>query len=339
MRHIIPFACLFAVPFPLLAAEPPKVDEFAPHASGVALVEVLAAEPYDMRPGDGNAGVRFKLKRLRGTGDFRSEIYAITAFGGLRPPGAEPKPSLPVKADSLKKGQRYWFAFASDHEREKHNQGVIGFWPEKDAKAEALDAAVTADAYRWHPRYDPETKLTYGYVLEKDHWRVRIEKGGKVLWTRAIDGTPVDEYFSWGLWDNTGTGYPAKMPACGKVLIAETKMRLDRDNEFGLGAAEYYVNTGFDPESGKRVAAWVRKPQTSHVALVNREYDPNTDKPKREERFDFLTTGGKAVGAKTDEWYRKTERTFDATGKVVKEDVFRHEQSAEPEKRWVRVEK
>jgi hypothetical protein len=339
MRYTIPFGFLFALPLSALAVDPPKVEEFAPHATGVALVEVVSAEKYDARPADGNAGVRFKFKLIRGTGDFHPEVHAITEYGGLRPPGFVPKPSLPVKADSLKKGERYWIAFASGHEQEKYNQGVIGFWPEKDAKAEALEAAVKSDAYRWHPQYDPKTELTSGRLIEKDGWRVRVEKGAKVLWTREIPGAPVEEYFSWGLWDNTGTDIPAKLPACGKVLIAETKMRLEKDNEFGLDPAVYYVNTGFDPESGKRVAAWVRKPQASHVALVNREYDPDTDKPKREERFAFLTTGGKAVGAKTEEWYRKIERTFDAMGKVTKEVVFRYDDTAEPDKRWVKVSK
>jgi hypothetical protein len=97
------------------------------------------------------------------------------------------------------------------------------------------------------------------------------------------------------------------------------------------------VKTGFDPETGKRLAAWVRKPQHSHVALVNRAYDPRTGKPRLEQRFDFPQTSGKAVGAKTDDWYRKIERIFDAKGELAKEETFRYDQ--EQADRWVKVAK
>jgi hypothetical protein len=167
---------------------------------------------------------------------------------------------------------------------------------------------------------------------------VRVEKQGKVLWEKEVPGTRTDGYFSWGLWDNTGTDFPARMPPCGKILIAETKSRLEKDNEFGLAAGTYHVNTGFDPESGKRYAAWVSLPQTSRVDLVHREYDPGTGRPKREERFDLVPSGGKAVGAKSEEWYRKTARRFDPdTGRVTAEEVFWYDQAAEPDRRWVKV--
>ena len=197
MRHILSFAFVLVVSLPAVAD--PKVEEFAPHASGVALAEVTAVEKFDARPMDGPAGVTFKLKLIRGSGAFPGEVSVITAHGGGQARGFVPKPSLPVKPDSFKKGDRVWFAFASTHEYEKHNQGVIGFWPEKDAKAEALEAAVKADAYRWHPQYDPKTKLTYGRIIEKDKWRMRVEKDGKELWQKEIPGTKTSDLLLVGL--------------------------------------------------------------------------------------------------------------------------------------------
>src|SRR5262249_27397228 len=130
------------------AAAPPaadgpreKVERFAPHASGVALAEGTGVEEYDARSRGRNAGLRSKLKRVRGSGSFLREVDVVIAYGGCR--GGEPAPDPErqlVKAGSLKKGQRYWFAFASEYEYEKHTQGVIGFWPEKDARAKALEA-------------------------------------------------------------------------------------------------------------------------------------------------------------------------------------------------------
>ena len=340
MPRTLSFALLLSLVLPVLAVDPPKVEEFAPHASGAALAEVVGVEEYDQRPADGNKGVNYKLKLVRGSGEFHDAVNVVTEYGGLRPPGSpEPKPSGPVKAGSLKKGERYWFAFASPHEWETYNQGVIGFWPEKDAKAGALDAAVKADAYRWKPQYDPETKLTYGRLLEKDSWRVRVTRGDKELWTQEIPGEPVKGYFVWGLWDNTGGELKVPMPKCGKILIAETKRRLGEGNEFGLETGAYHVNTGFDPETGKRLAAWVRTPQESHVGLVNRRYDPETGGLAFEQRFDFPKSGGKAAGAGKEDWYRKVERAFDADGKVTKEEVFRYDEGADYDKRWVRVSK
>ncbi len=341
MTNLIRFTLFLALSVSAFAAGPPKVDESAPHAAGIALMEVAAIEGYDDRPKDGEAGMRFKLKLIRGSGEVPGTVTVITAYGGLRPDGSEPKPakpSGPVTVDALKKGQRYWFAFASNHEWEKYKQGVIGFWPEKDAKAEALEAAVKADAYRWRPQYDPQAKLAYGHILEKGKWRVRVERDERVLWEQKIAGTKVDSYASWGLSNNTGGELIVKnMPKHGRLLMAETSTRLEKDNEFQLAAGTYWLKTGFDAETGKRLAAWVRKPQHGHVPLVNRAYDPGTGKPTLEQRFDFPQTGGKAVGSKTDEWYRKVERTFDATGELTKEETFRHDQGQAD--RWVKLAK
>lgn len=151
MRTASVFGLLVATS--LYAADPPKAEKLAPGAVGVALVEVTAVEKFDDRPADGNAGVRFKLKQVRGSGEFRDSVSTITEYGGLRPPGAPaPAPSAPLKADSLKKGERYWIAFAAEDDWKKHNQGVIGTWPEKDPKTEAFEAAVKADAYRKRPQ-------------------------------------------------------------------------------------------------------------------------------------------------------------------------------------------
>jgi hypothetical protein len=72
--------------------------------------------------------------------------------------------------------------------------------------------------------------------------------------------------------------------------------------------------------------------------VVDRKYDMSSEKIKREDRFDFPKTGGLKVGAKSDEWWRKSVREFDvATGKVSKEETFRYDDTQEPAKRWVKV--
>jgi hypothetical protein len=156
-----------------------------------------------------------------------------------------------------------------------------------------------------------------------------------VLWEAEFPGEPIDPQF-FRLYLSPGGDLDVPEPKCGQYLLAETDTRLEAGNEFGLPIGPYFVQSGFDPETGKRLASWVRKPQGPHVALVNRAYDPNTGKATFEQRFDFLGTGGKAAGAKTENWYRKIERTLDATGKVTKEETFRHDQEL-LDNRWVMV--
>jgi hypothetical protein len=217
-------------------------------------------------------------------------------------------------------------------------QGVVAVWPEKEPKVgPALDAGVEADVLKWSPQYDPATGQTYGHVQGEKDWKDRVEKNGKLLWERFVPGKHVDKHLGWGLIESTGIDFPAKMPPCKRLLIAPSLVALEQDNDFGLPAGSYQVQIGFDPESGKRYSAWVIEPNAA-LDLIHRDYEPDTAKVTREDRFDVLKTGGKAAGARTEEWYRKTSRTFDTvTGKVAREEVFWYDDQAEFENRWVKV--
>ena len=82
-------------------------------------------------------------------------------------------------------------------------------------------------------------------------------------------GAMADRYFSWGFWTSGYNGFPARMPACGKIMIAETAVPLDTGNEFDLPARTYYVCAAYNPETGQRLAAWVSRYQDGQVDLVN----------------------------------------------------------------------
>jgi hypothetical protein len=305
------------------------------------LAEVVSLKEIDGRAFDGPLYIEVKLRTLRNSGDVRQELWIIKERGGLQAPGGKAEvPQGPLKPGTLKKGGKYWFAFASDYEMlGKHPQGVIDFWPEDDPKVATFDEAVRADAYQWHPQYDPKLGLTEGYLIDSDakQVRLRVEKGGKVLWETAIPGVRTEGPYSHGFWDNGYNNFPAKFPHCGKILIAETAQALGGENEFDLPAGAYHVCTGFDPETGKRLAVWVALPQTSHVDVLQREYDPKIGKPLREDRFDWLEKGGKAVGAETERWGKKSSRTFDPkTGKVTGEMIFRYDDRVAGD-HWVKI--
>src|SRR5262249_12646863 len=150
---------------------------------------------------------------------------------------------------------------------QKCEQGVINFWPQDTPRiAKVMEEAIRNDRYHWKPQYDPRTGLTYGHVIEADkkQWRVRVEKQGQVLWEKVVPGKKIERGFSWGLWDNGYKGLPTDMPRCGHILVAETGQRLEPQNEYGLPAGTYYVNTAYDPETGQRAAAWVSVHQDSY---------------------------------------------------------------------------
>jgi hypothetical protein len=330
----------------LLAAFPepekpaPRLEELAPHACGVCLAEVVSVQERDARPADGDFTEEVTLKILRGSGEVRSQLPVIKEHGGLRPT-APPPIQGPLRAGGLKKGQRYWIAFASSLDHEKYTNGVVGYWPEDKADvAKVLDEAIKEDRFRWRPEYDPKTGLAYGYLATpgKKSWQVRIEKQGKVLWEKEVPGERSERGVFWGLSEGGYNSFPSQKPRSGKLFWAESAQRLDKDNEYGVAEGMYYVTTGWDPETGKRIAAWLALHKGPHVDVLHREYNAD-GKPRREERFDWLPSGGKAVGAAEESWYRKIARTFDPdTGKVAKEETFRYDSAQEVGQRWVKVQ-
>lgn len=322
-------------------------DPIAPHASGVALAEVVDIKPYNNLESDGDKGLLVKLRRIRGTGQFRDTIDVVTDFGRSSP---DRKPEGPATADSFKKGERYWIVFSSDRMR-KYPQGIIAFWPEDSPTvAPRLEAAIRADAYRWQPQYDPETGFTIGHLsgTEEGSWRLRVAEEGKVLWETAVGGKVLWEttvpgikwVFNLGLgFYNQYDGFPANMPPGDRILVAPSKVEVGMKNDFDLPAGEYSISTGFDPRTGRRLAVWVFHIRKEYRNLLYRDYSSPTGNLIREDRFEYIEQGGRRIGAKTEEWWRRTSRAFDPrTGKVVSETVFRFEPGPDASKWWVKIQ-
>jgi len=269
------------------------VDDLAPNAVSLCLAEVVEIVEHDWRPSDGNAEVRVKLRKVKGSGEFHEVIDIITAYGGGGQ-GPPPEPPDFLRPDTFRIGGQYWIAFASPHEFDKHPQGVVNFWPKgKDAEVEAvLDEAVRADVYRWSPRYDPETKLVYGRMVDEKakgdekQWRIQVKREGKVLWEEVIPGTIARwTNHSWKLDESAAANFPGKVPSCGTILVAETATRLGPKNEFGLSPQDVCILTGYDPETGARLTAKVMRQEAGYVfTLLYREYDPKTGEVEKETR-------------------------------------------------------
>ncbi|PQO35591.1 hypothetical protein [Blastopirellula marina] len=272
-----------------VAVQPVSIEQLAPHAQGLCLAEVVDIVERDERPGDGNRYLDVTLRALKASGETSNSLYIVLEYGGFPGPGPNDIPPDFLNRDTFTKGKRYWIAFASRENREKHPQGVVNFWPQgQDAEIEqVLDNAIQADVFRWSPRYDPQTKLTYGRMVDKTaqgeepRWRIEVRKGDKVLWETVVPGTMSQRYFSWTLDEFAAVNFPGKVPPCGKILVAETAMQLPKENEFGLPAKMAYVQTAYDPETGVRLSARVARHQVSDVLWMYREYDPQTGKVEK----------------------------------------------------------
>ena len=98
------------------------------------------------------------------------------------------------------------------------------------------------------------------------------------------------------------------------------------------------MNRVRDPHTGKWLSACVTVLQDGHSIRVQRDYDPESGRVLREERFDWPKSGGKVAGAKAEDWYRKVVQTFDPkTGKVTAQEVFRWDDTKSGDQRWVKL--
>jgi hypothetical protein len=286
-------------------------------------------EEIDERPSDGDLYVKATLQIIRGSGATRPSLNIVKAFGGLRPPGVTPVVRGPLRYDSLKVGERYWFVFSSTHQYDEYPQGVINWWPEESPAVSAtLQQAVDEDRYQWRPQYEPKTGVSYGYKEEpaKRQWHIRVEKAGELLWEKVLPGTKSDQYVAWYLWPGGYVPYldEADLTGVNGILRAETRTVLLEDNEFDLSPDEYYVAYCFDVDTGNTVTVRVAAFQPGCVERLLRRLDLETGKTCMERRQQWLDSGGIDVGAETEGWLRRVVRKYDvATGQMTSEDVFR----------------
>jgi hypothetical protein len=84
-----------------------QLEKLVPHASGIALVEVVDVKEVDARPRDGPLSLVVNFKLLRATGTTMEQTSIVKAKGGTGPPlgpNVKPAPPGPVTFDTFKKG-------------------------------------------------------------------------------------------------------------------------------------------------------------------------------------------------------------------------------------------
>lgn len=309
-----------------------RLERVAPRAAGVALVEVTDLKEEDRRPNDGPLALVVSLKILTSTGNTRDRVNIIKVSGGHPtpppPPGTAPKPPPigALKLDTFKKGERYWVAFSSDIDFVRNPQLVVKAWPDKDAPP-VLEEAVKADHYARRPQYDPRNGLTYSSRAEKGkpNWWACMERDGQYLWEVPLPGEKgAGEWRQLHLdqW-SSGLGH-ADRTKTNWYLCVETLTTLEASNPYQLPAGKHKAVYVLDSDTGRTASVRVSDANKSDPSVVH-FYDLATGKLRREERFDFLKTGGRAAGADTEDWLRQVVRTYDpASGKMKGEEVLRH---------------
>lgn len=279
-------ACL-ALALPTANADPAAaLQKIAPKAQGLWLVEIVKVDSYDQRGGDGNLGLKVKLRPIKGTGKSVDTLHIVTEYGGHQQPGSPPlKPPTFLKPSTFQLKKQYWIAFASRYQRNRHPQGVVGYWNKDDPKVTKLfTAAVKEDVLEWSPIYDPRTQLTYGRRVistpegKEPAWQILVEHEGKELWKKTIPGVMSTRYLCWHIDHHAPTNYPDLVQKSGVLLIAETLTTLPKGNEFGLPADKVYVQTIYDPDTGKRLSTHVCSSRLGRPTLQERKYDFKTGK-------------------------------------------------------------
>lgn len=331
-----------------------EMEQYAPHASGLCLAEIVEITQKDDRPGDGPLWYHVKLKILRSSGKTLDMIRILAAYSGFLTGITEANP-YPLKPNSLHVGDRCWFAFCPTWNFErKYPQGIINCWLDQRANGERLktpkpfsqnvegivprelfEKAIEEDCYQWHPEYWPHSGLTKCYNLDEENqrWFFRTMRGNRILWQKVIPGQRERGRF-FHLPPSPILADPIE------TWCYETVVNLPLLNEYGVDAGKYYLWVRCDRETGQRHAVAIRSYENiGNEAVLIRYYSTETGLLGQEDRFDLILAGGLALGAPTERWRRKVSSLFDIyNGKLLENHVYRLSTIQDPKgSTWIDV--
>lgn len=311
----------------------PELAQQLHRASAVALVEITKLTKQDDRPSDGDHWLKVEFRAIKSSGELPEHLYLVIESGGLSPLPIREEPQLLMTPDDFEVGEQHWFVFGGDHDASKYPYWVMNWWPvagEEVVPAQVVDA-LEEDKFDWHPVFDPQTKIVFGYTVDsaEDKWKVRVERDGMRLWELQLDGRPMVEA-------NFLFAYPSLLPdmkpiegdfPTTSVLNVESIRTIPDDNRFGEEAGEYRMREAFDLANGELIGAWVMRPQVSSVIESYFQFDVASGQPVLERRNLFVTQFAEDVGADSNPWYFRVEKEIDPeSGEVLSYSFFRYGQ-------------
>lgn len=322
------------------------LDKLAPHAAGVALVEIVEPDGDDRPQADGQNGPRqllFKIHRRTGTTRdglaLAGSAQTAEAADGVEGAGNE---AAAVELPTFRSGRKYWVAFASRYQSDRYPHGIIAAWPD-GKQPKPITQAVEQNQLADHPQFDPKTGLTHT-VLKLDHGvRVRLHKRQELLWTTRLPDETSDGGFRPEYTRLTPSAAWASLIAprridAGTYLVVKAQGNLPEANRFHVPPMNdshaqfggYTLDYIVCARDGRLVAVQVIRPAVqwsgptpppegfSMVCLI----DPKTGKVTH----DIRDQGG-----------RRTVRVYDPqTGRRTRSEVYRWLGAAE-DGRWMLI--
>jgi hypothetical protein len=297
------------------STQPADVAAYLECANAVVLAEVGEITRFNRGAADGPAGEGVTLKVIKSAGEKVVGISILQSGGGRGPPGVVRSVTHgPLYPNPLEVGKRYWFVFDGSQDVDKYPQRVIAWWPEGAAPTKALEEALGAERFLWHPRSTPGGERWAGYRMDGAQWTLRVWTKERKLWEKTFEGLRGDRLNLWEVYANREV--PER-----QIVAAVWESTLAANNSLGVPAGTYTLYSRFDLETGKLVGN--RASQESAGISVEQELSLKTGKVTFETREEYFKTGGIAVGEGQEGWYRTTETRYDEDGKKISEEFFR----------------
>lgn len=261
-----------------------SIDDLAPYATSLSLVEVLNVRHVDLRnqPFIDRLSIKVGLKTLKSSGRVWDELESVKEAFGKKVPSTKVLREL----EKLNIGEKYWIVFTANsfgevlHGERRNGPGrLYRIWPTTDPKIEkaCLDA-ISNDHYEGMRFHDAGTGVTFTCKNGKsgDQWSLLAVKDGKALWKKDFDGL----YFGRvtqsrvRISENGIKGIPKTFPAGGWILIVEYRTELSDENEFRLKKGLWDFQVLYDPITGVRRASFIGLKDGWNGGVISREYSP-----------------------------------------------------------------
>ncbi len=316
-----------------IGVDDPDAEKMLVRASAVCLAEIASLEELDERSSDGDHWIKASLKVLQSSGDIPEFLILIRNHGGLRPPEAVDELVLPSKLryDSLRAGERHWFAFGSDWNRAEYPWRVTGWWPDgADNLPRVVVEAARADRFARRPEFDKQSGLIVDWKEDADDPSVtiRVVEESEVIWQRTVAGR-ADRRLN--VLQVFHPPYPfsneMRWPD-GKAehsLVLKTIGPLNKGDDLALPPGDYRQQHGFDLRTGRPLGIVIAEHNASWIPRGFVQLDLDTGRRTVIAEIGHRKTGGLDVGAETDVWLSKTERRYDPeSGALLSTEAFRY---------------
>ena len=314
-----------------------EATEILRRADGACVAKVLRIVEKNEMPSDGDHFLEIWLEPIKSTGNIPEYLYVVIQNGGnmpfesLREVESNRRTQV-LTPDSLKEGELHWFVFSNAYDSTKYPYRVAGWWRHEDADVPtSIIQAIENNRFANHPVWDPTLDLIATRTQDKASATVEVhslnppeaDELGSAIGSMSvqIEGEVTNVTFFHHPFSYELQTLEAPFPP---LLYVESKSQLAAENPFNLPPKRYRIHYAYDLSTHKQIAQWVAAEQDTWRMHAFQQYDTKTDDLRVKMIFDLLDSGGRAAGAETEAWYRKTVETY-VDGKLADTQQYRHQ--------------